>query len=156
MKYEFEQAAEAMERAREIEEQQRMEHPPKMDRDALSENQENPPKLERTDVKLGGPATEIMLQMKRLQIEQMKAQQASRESGIDAKEYWEAKREKLQAEQLERNRQQTLRRFDVNYGTPSTEEGWKADAATEYRKNGESSWYNYCMDQAAKCHVNGK
>ena len=44
----------------------------------------------------------------------------------------------------------------MNYGTPTTEEGWKDQAATEFRKNGESSWYNYCMDQAAKCHVNGK
>lgn len=157
MKYEIERPNEAMEQAREIEQIGQLEmEPPKIERAELSEGKEQPPKLDRSDIKLGGPATELMIELKKMQIEQMKEQQAIRNGDIDTKEYWEAKREKIQAEQAERNRQQTLRRFEVNYGTPTTEEGWKAKAASEFRKNGESSWYNYCMDQAAKCHVDGK
>ena len=130
--------------------------PPKLEREENFENQEHPPKLERADTKLGGSATELMIEMKKMQIEQMKEQQAIRNGDADTKEYWEAKREKIQAEQAERDRQQTLRRFEVNYGTPTTEEGWKDKAVAEFRKSGESIWYNYCMEQAAKCHVEGK
>lgn len=75
----------------------------------------------------------------------------------DSQEYWKAKQEKLEAEMNEMKRQQTLRRFEVNYGTPTTERGWKDEAAKEYNKWGkETSYYNYCMEQAAKAHVNGK
>ena len=156
MKYELDQS-ETMEQAREIEQIGQLEmEPPKIERAELSEGKEHPPKLDRSDIKLGGPATELMIELKKMQIEQMKEQQAIRNGDIDTKEYWEAKREKIQADQAERNRQQILRRANVNYGSPTTEEGWKAKAAAEFRKSGESSWYNYCMDQAAKCHVNGK
>lgn len=147
MKFELEKN-EAMEQAQEIEKAKQTEmDPPMLERTA--DNSEQPPKL-------GGPATELMIEMKKMDIQHMKEQQAIRNGDIDMKEYWEAKREKIQAEQAEHNRQQILRRANVNYGTPITEEGWKAKAASEFRKNGESSWYNYCMDQAAKCHVNGK
>ena len=75
----------------------------------------------------------------------------------DSQEYWKAKQEKLEAEMNEMKRQQTLRRFEVNYGTPTTERGWKDEAAKEYNKWGkETSYYNYCMKQAAKAHVDGK
>ena len=79
------------------------------------------------------------------------------ETTEDAQEYYKAKKEKYQAEMNEMRRQQILRRAEVNYGTPTTESGWKHEAEKEYATWGkETSYYNYCMNQAAKAHVNGK
>ena len=126
MKFELEQH-EAPEQVQEVEKVGQLEKdPPMLERTA--DNSEQPPKLGMNF-----------------------------ETPEDAQEYYKAKKEKLQAEMDEMKRQQTLRRFEVNYGTPTTESGWKDEAAKEYAKWGkETSYYNYCMNQAAKAHVNGK
>lgn len=148
MKFELERN-EVLEQMREVEKTSQLEmDPPMLER--TTDNSEQPPRL-------GGPATELMIELKKMQIEQMKEQQAIRNGDIDTKEYWEAKKEKLQAEMDEMHRQQTLRRFEVNYGTPTTESGWKEEAAKEYAKWGkETSYYDFCMKEAAKAHVEGK
>ena len=148
MKFELEQH-EALEQVQEVQKAQQLEtEPPKLER--TTDHPEQPPRL-------GGPATELMIELKKMDIQHMKEQQAIRNGDIDMKEYWEAKKEKLQAEMDEMRRQQILRRAEVNYGTPTTESGWKDEAAKEYAKWGkETSYYNYCMNQAAKAHVNGK
>lgn len=126
MKFELERN-EVLEQMREVEKTSQMEmDPPMLER--TTDNSEQPPKLG-----------------------------AAFETPEDAQEYYKAKKEKLQAEMDEMRRQQTLRRAEVNYGTPTTESGWKDEAAKEYAKWGkETSYYNYCMKQAAKAHVNGK
>jgi len=126
MKFELEKS-EALEQVQEVQKAQQLEmDPPMLER--TTDNSEQPPKLG-----------------------------AAFETPEDAQEYYKAKKEKLQAEMDEMRRQQTLRRAEVNYGTPTTESGWKDEAAKEYAKWGkETSYYNYCMNQAAKAHVNGK
>jgi len=72
-------------------------------------------------------------------------------------EYFQAKREQIQEEMNAKDRKYTQERFEVNYGTPATEGGWKHEAEKEYGKWGkETPYYNYCMEQAAKAHVSGK
>lgn len=148
MKFELEQN-EALEQMQEVQKTQQLEtEPPMMER--TEDTAEQPPKL-------GGSITEMMIEMKKMDIQRMKEQQAIRNGDIDMKEYYEAKKDKLQAEMDEMKRQQTLRRFEVNYGTPTTEEGWKDEAEREYAKWGEETpYYSFCMRQAAKAHVNGK
>lgn len=149
MKFELEQH-EVLEQVQEVQKAQQLEtEPPKLER--TTDHPEQPPRL-------GGPATELMIELKKMDIQHMKEQQALRNGDIDTKEYWEAKKEKLQAEMDEMNRQQTLRRFEVNYnGVPTTEEGWKEEAADALIKSGKKTpYYDYCMKEAAKAHVNGK
>ena len=148
MKFELEKS-EALEQVQEVQKAQQLEtEPPKLER--TTDDSEQPPRL-------GGSVTEMMIEMKKLDIQHMKEQQAIRNGDMDMKEYYEAKKEKLQAEMDEMHRQQTLRRFEVNYGTPTTESGWKEEAAKEYAKWGkETSYYDFCMKEAAKAHVEGK
>ena len=73
------------------------------------------------------------------------------------KEYWENKRVEIRQENAERQKRMTeenIKRRTPNYGTPTTEDGWASKAASEFEKNGESWYYNVCMKEAAKCHVN--
>lgn len=75
----------------------------------------------------------------------------------DFAEYFQAKREQIQEEMDAKDRKNTIDRFEVNYGTPTTEGGWKHEAEEEYGKWGkETPYYNYCMEQAVKAHVSGK
>lgn len=137
MRYEIEQN-ELLEQASELEKSGTLEkYPPKMERSQLIADEtaetEQPPKLGRSDMDLDAGDQN------------------------DMEEYYRAKKEKLQAEMDERKEQQTVRRFQVNYGTPTTESGWKQEAANEYAKWGkETPYYNNCMKQAAKSHVEGK
>lgn len=72
------------------------------------------------------------------------------------KEYWENKRQEIMEESRERQQKMAMdniKRRTPNYGTPTTESGWADKAANEFRQNGESWYYNVCMNEAAKCHV---
>lgn len=72
------------------------------------------------------------------------------------KEYWENKRQEILQESRERQKQMAadnIKRRTPNYGTPTTESGWADKAANEFRQHGESWYYNVCMNEAAKCHV---
>lgn len=72
------------------------------------------------------------------------------------KEYWENKRKEIIQESQERQQRMTqdnIKRRTPNYGTPTTEEGWAREAANEFKQRGESWYYNVCMTEAAKCHV---
>jgi len=80
-----------------------------------------------------------------------------KEAGIqEQQEYWQNKRQQREQEAAElqdRIRQDNIKRRTPNYGMPTTEEGWASKAAQEFKKNGESWYYNVCMTEAAKCHV---
>jgi hypothetical protein len=67
------------------------------------------------------------------------------------------KKQALQDEMHERQLEWTARRFDVNYGTPTTEQGWKDEAARTLLRWGENTpYYHYCLEQAAKAKVEGR
>lgn len=73
------------------------------------------------------------------------------------KEYWENKKVEIQQEAAERQKRMTednIKRRTPTYGMPTTEAGWASKAAHEFEQNGESYFYNVCMKEAAKCHVN--
>lgn len=74
----------------------------------------------------------------------------------ERKESWENKGKEYAREAAERQKQMQLdniKRRTPNYGTPTTEEGWRHQAEVEFRQRGESWYYNVCMTEAAKCHV---
>lgn len=119
-----------------------------------------PPKLERqSDFTEAESSSDVPPKLERSEFSEGEEQPPKLERGEqnDMQEYYKAKKEKLQAEMDARNRQQFLRRAEVNYGTPTTESGWKAEAAKEYNKWGkETSYYHHCMEEAANAHVNGR
>ena len=41
---------------------------------------------------------------------------------------------------------------EISFGGDTSESGWLHKADKEYAKNGESSYYEYCLEQAAKKH----
>lgn len=74
----------------------------------------------------------------------------------ERQEYWENKRQQRAQEAAElqqRIQESNIERRTPNYGTPTTEEGWRHQAEIEFSKRGESWYYDVCMKEAAKCHV---
>lgn len=132
--------------------------PPKLEREDVSG--ETPPRLDR----LGGTAIDIMRQNAEFRLEQAKAElEAKRaeargeEAPLHTPEYYMQKKQALQDEMHERQLEWTARRFDVNYGTPTTEQGWKDEAARTLLRWGENTpYYHYCLEQAAKAKVEGR
>lgn len=114
--------------------------------------------------RLGGSATELMLEMSKMRLEQAQAELASKQAAMNGyeeplktPEYYQQKKEALQDELDAMRHEWTVESFKVNYGTPTTEEGWKEEAANDFIRWGkETPYYNYCMKQAAKAHVEGK
>ena len=114
--------------------------------------------------RLGGTAIDIMRQNAEFRLEQAKAElEAKRaeargeEAPLHTPEYYMQKKQALQDEMHERQLEWTARRFDVNYGTPTTEQGWKDEAAQTLLRWGENTpYYHYCLEQAAKAKVEGR
>ena len=132
--------------------------PPKLEREDVSGD--TPPRLDR----LGGTAIDIMRQNAEFRLEQAQAEleakraEARREEApLHTPEYYMQKKQALQDEMHERQLEWTARRFDVNYGTPTTEQGWKDEAAQTLLRWGENTpYYHYCLEQAAKAKVEGR
>lgn len=77
----------------------------------------------------------------------------------EQQEYWANKKQALTEEQkqLQKEIQQAnIERRTPTYGLPTTERGWLDKAKTEFKNHGESWYYRQCMNNAAKCHVEGK
>lgn len=116
------------------------------------------------EARLGGSATELMLEMSKMRLEQAQAELAAKQAAADGyeeplktPEYYQQKKEALQDELDTMRHAWTVESFKVNYGTPTTEQGWKEEAAKDFNRWGkETSYYQYCMKQAAKAHVEGK
>ena len=72
-------------------------------------------------------------------------------------EYWENKRQKVEQEKAAH--QDNMRQYKLENGAPrysgayKYESEWKEAAANEIVKNGESAYYKYCLEEAAKCRV---
>ncbi len=115
------------------------------------------------EARLGGTATELMLEMSKMRLEQAQAELRAKQAAMNGyeeplktPEYYQQKKEALQEEMHARELAWTAERFKVNYGTPTTEKGWQEEAAKDFIRWGkETSYYQYCMEQAAKAKAEG-